>query len=279
VIFKNSDPLIGYSGFDIIPAASFSSSGLRIYPPSLKLNSWVQCAWVTGGGQESTLIQQDKFYPDAGASLTFDMSATHADVELLHQTQVIRQCWDLNRDFVSIRFRPGAVKALLEVDVSSNQNLQLSLLKESSLPIFGLMQLCDSLPAMSQLKRVEAIFNWLEELVERRQNARNQLLDIVILASQKLLLPVHLAEAVGLSRRTLERRFKNHLGFTPLQVHSYGQIRRARQHLIATDKPLSDIALDCGYYDQAHFSNVFRKQTGETPQQYRHRKLSHISNT
>ncbi|MCC2605903.1 helix-turn-helix domain-containing protein [Planctobacterium marinum] len=267
-----------YGGFDIIPAASFSSTGLQIYAPSLKLSAWVQCVWATVGGQETPRIQEDKFYPDAGASLTFDISNGNVDVLLLHQTQVVRQCWDLNRDFVSVRFRPGAVKALLGVAVESGKNLQLPLLNEPALPACDLHPLCDVLPELSQVRRVRAIFAWLEGLVERRQNDQNQILGIVTLAAQKLLLPNHLADAVGLSRRTLERRFKNLLGFTPLQVHSYGQIRRARQHLMSGEFSLADIALDCGYYDQAHFSNVFRKQTGETPQQYRQRKLSHISN-
>ena len=41
-------------------------------------------------------------------------------------------------------------------------------------------------------------------------------------------------------------------------------------HLKSTDKSrsLTKLAYDCGYYDQSHFINEFKMQTGYTPKQY-----------
>jgi AraC family transcriptional regulator len=43
----------------------------------------------------------------------------------------------------------------------------------------------------------------------------------------------------------------------------------ARWLLIHTDKPLADIAFDCGFFDQSHFTNVFRRRTGASPGAFR----------
>jgi transcriptional regulator GlxA family with amidase domain len=43
----------------------------------------------------------------------------------------------------------------------------------------------------------------------------------------------------------------------------------ATQHMLQTDAPLSDIALRCGFVDQAHLCKHFRKVTGETPAAWR----------
>ncbi|MGC9452792.1 MAG: helix-turn-helix domain-containing protein [Oceanipulchritudo sp.] len=37
----------------------------------------------------------------------------------------------------------------------------------------------------------------------------------------------------------------------------------------STDKPISEISLECGFADQAHFSRSFKKQADLTPGQYR----------
>jgi transcriptional regulator GlxA family with amidase domain len=43
----------------------------------------------------------------------------------------------------------------------------------------------------------------------------------------------------------------------------------AARELATTSKPLSLVALDAGFYDQSHFSNVFRRQLAMTPGEYR----------
>ena len=54
--------------------------------------------------------------------------------------------------------------------------------------------------------------------------------------------------------------------------HAFVMQRRlemAAQHMLETDACLSDIALQCGFADQAHFCRRFRASTGETPAAWR----------
>jgi len=46
-------------------------------------------------------------------------------------------------------------------------------------------------------------------------------------------------------------------------------VRAAAGMLANSDLPLSAVALDLGFYDQSHFTRVFRQITGATPGMFR----------
>jgi AraC-like DNA-binding protein len=77
-----------------------------------------------------------------------------------------------------------------------------------------------------------------------------------------------LARASGLSPYHLIRIFRKELGLTP---HAYQlSIRVARaKDLLRAGVPTADVALQTGFYDQSHFTKVFKSQVGVTPGQYR----------
>ncbi len=74
---------------------------------------------------------------------------------------------------------------------------------------------------------------------------------------------------VAISRSSLERRFRRHLGRTPLAEIHRVRIDAVRQQLIETDSTLSQIALRCGFSDGRNLATLFGKVTGMTPTQCR----------
>jgi AraC-like DNA-binding protein len=80
-----------------------------------------------------------------------------------------------------------------------------------------------------------------------------------------------LAEQAGLSVSQLQREFAKHFGITPTNYIREVRIGMARHLLEISDKPVSQIALDCGFYDQSHFNHHFKTLTGLTPLKYRER--------
>ncbi|MEO1449723.1 MAG: helix-turn-helix domain-containing protein [Bacteroidota bacterium] len=76
-----------------------------------------------------------------------------------------------------------------------------------------------------------------------------------------------LAEKLELSRRTLLRKFKKHLGYSVEEYTSVIKFRRAllsyQQQQQAPD--LSSIAYDSRYYDQADFNHQLKARSGLTP--------------
>jgi AraC-like DNA-binding protein len=75
-----------------------------------------------------------------------------------------------------------------------------------------------------------------------------------------------LVEDTGWSRRHLTARFREHVGLTPKVFGRILRFQRAARELVRPDGPsLAEIALDCGYYDQAHLNRDFREFAGRTP--------------
>jgi AraC family transcriptional regulator len=83
------------------------------------------------------------------------------------------------------------------------------------------------------------------------------------------ILVANLSELVRLSEAHFSRAFRLACGEPP---HAYIVRRRvelAAQLMLASREPLSEIALKCGFHDQAHLSKQFRQLTGETPAAWR----------
>jgi len=78
-----------------------------------------------------------------------------------------------------------------------------------------------------------------------------------------------LAAHCGLCRRSLSLRFKQELGMgVPEYIHRE-RIREAQFLLAQTGLSLSQISACLNYSSQSYFTQMFRKYTGETPEQYR----------
>ena len=85
---------------------------------------------------------------------------------------------------------------------------------------------------------------------------------------EKILLSA-LAASVHLSVSYLCRRFHDETGSTPGQFIQKKRIEEAENLLRFSDYSYSEIAEYLSYSSQSHFTAVFRKYTGMTPQAYR----------
>ena len=81
-----------------------------------------------------------------------------------------------------------------------------------------------------------------------------------------------LARVAGLSPAHFSRLFKEVMGDSPYQFVMDYRAEQARKLLADKQRPLSDIALACGFADQAHFTRIFKRLTGETPKAFRSRQ-------
>lgn len=79
------------------------------------------------------------------------------------------------------------------------------------------------------------------------------------------------AAAVSVHPGYLHRIFKRQIGVTVLEYLTSYRMEKAKMLLAKDDVPISDIAEYVGLNSRQYFSAVFKKHTGQTPQQYRSR--------
>jgi AraC family transcriptional regulator of adaptative response / methylphosphotriester-DNA alkyltransferase methyltransferase len=79
-----------------------------------------------------------------------------------------------------------------------------------------------------------------------------------------------LAKLLHASPYHMHRMFKRIRGETPAEYIKRKRMETARALLAETRQPVTEIALQSGYANAAHFSTVFQKQTGLSPTDYRH---------
>jgi AraC family transcriptional regulator len=77
------------------------------------------------------------------------------------------------------------------------------------------------------------------------------------------------ARAAGLHPVYLGQLFRQQFGETLGEYLNRIRVRGAAERLASSDLPLSAIALDFGFYDQSHFTRIFRQLTGATPGRFR----------
>jgi AraC-like DNA-binding protein len=73
------------------------------------------------------------------------------------------------------------------------------------------------------------------------------------------------AEVAGLHPGSLSRGFAQAYGTTPAAYRVVQRTRRAIDALLSTDLPLSRLAFECGFSDQAHMTRAVAGLTGAPP--------------
>lgn len=81
-----------------------------------------------------------------------------------------------------------------------------------------------------------------------------------------------IARLVGISRRQLERLFRQHLGTLPSRHYLELRLKQARHQLRHTSHSIMQIGLACGFASGPHFSTAYRAHFGHTPREERARR-------
>lgn len=252
--------------------------GFQRFLPQEYLRPWIQCYWVAqqynlpSGGFTETL------YPDGGTSLIFNFTNNPApDINFKATQTASKILFQEYIDCIGIRFNPGGAFKLFGVNMSE-------LINSAQQTDFFEAHIALLQPQLSELSTVASrlvlIENWL------LMKARQQELGVSFFEN----FVAHFLQAddnfdslvkkQSLSRRQLERKFQQEIGLSPVHLKHLHRVKKARE--LITRNPglqLTQIAQDCGFYDQAHFIRHFQKITGQTPGQYKQRKMSQIYNS
>ena len=78
-----------------------------------------------------------------------------------------------------------------------------------------------------------------------------------------------IAKSLYLSRPYLSKKFKNDTGISVTEFIHRQKIEEAKRLLKYTDKSLLSISIYLSFSSQSHFTNMFKKMTGQLPKDYR----------
>lgn len=142
--------------------------------------------------------------------------------------------------------------ALVEEDINHATSLEVA----KDLVVYlrrdgGQNQFSDTLKIQHGDKRINKLFNWIQENVTKEIRVSD------------------LAEVVNMSERSLIRLFKNNTGAPPLQFILKTRLDLAKSMLDNSDKPFAKIAVECGFKNEINFRRAFIKAFDVSPKKYR----------
>jgi AraC-like DNA-binding protein len=170
---------------------------------------------------------------------------------------------------VAVHFRPGGSFPFFGVPSTElrNQGVPLDLLWGRDAASFS-DRLCEE-------KAADKRFNVLEEALLRRAWGRFDRHPAVRYALDVLdrsngMRPVgDVIQGIGLSLRRFGELFGSEVGLSPkafCRIRRFNEVLRRVEGF--TDVDWADVAVSCGYFDQAHFNHDFRAFAGLTPSAY-----------
>ncbi|TBW29222.1 AraC family transcriptional regulator [Gramella sp. KN1008] len=128
--------------------------------------------------------------------------------------------------------------------------------------------------------KIEVIFSFLIDLIPKKTPAIGWL-DTAI---EKIIMKeghIHIKDLYDpdeISPRHFRRKFKEIIGMPPKYYCKVIQLNSVfRMINVGQSEKLNDIALDCGYFDQAHFIKDFKKHIGFAPLNFLNSKYSFLS--
>jgi AraC-like DNA-binding protein len=89
----------------------------------------------------------------------------------------------------------------------------------------------------------------------------------ILFSSAALSIPA-MADDCFLSRRQFERKFLHYAGYSPKQFQKIARFNAVIKGFEKRPRSLTEMAYDCGYYDQSHFIHDFRLFSGYNPKAF-----------
>ncbi|MCG2589682.1 helix-turn-helix transcriptional regulator [Rhodohalobacter sulfatireducens] len=170
---------------------------------------------------------------------------------------------------VGVKFRPGAFYPFYQKPVSgfTDAKLEFTDVFDEDIKIIE-SQILGHKKNQHMIEEAENfLINYLPERDSKIENINN-ILDIVK-DDPSILKVDDLTDRFMISKRTLQRLFKNYVGVSPKWVIQRYRLHEAAEKMASgfTDN-WPQIAMDLGYFDQSHFIKDFRKIVGRTPKDY-----------
>ena len=260
--------------------------------PKLPLSQFVENMWLVQGFVAD--YTREKILPDGAIELIFDLDPSPKSIfedEASASFRTVKKAWisgertryivigaARNQSMVGVRFRPGGAHPFFRFPISelSESVTELDL-------IWGRLvdEIRDGLQEIEspddRLRKLE----WFLMRQVQRTLEPNRLIAFAVNQLQhspQFLAIRDLASMVGISQKHLISQFERVVGLRP---KSFARVCKFQKVVGLLEQQnhieWSAIALDCGYYDQAHFIKEFQAFSGLNPSDYVNQRGDYVN--
>lgn len=251
---------------------------IKEYPPAPVLCDFIDCYWHAVFPGSTDRVNEVKILPSGFVDLVLHRSVPNFQLVLgghpFHSTRfLLGGFWTApytarfsdRIEVFSIRIKPEAMASLFEVPASQFVNNPADITDVFS---DELVAFCSRIKDAENLHAcivmADAFFLQKACRVKHKNGYVHRASSMI--RKNGAISVEQLSDEVCISRRQLERQFKQSLGISPKMYIRISRMNRMLGLLRAeTRTPLSQLSFAAGYFDQAHFIRDFRALTGEAP--------------
>ena len=235
------------------------------YAPPAELADWIEYFWLEEWRFDSSAPQTREVLPHPNVQLVF--APKRSRIYGVQLGRFVRQLVGKDRIF-GIKFRPGAFYPFLCKQVSSIANTSVLVTDvfpdaaEVEREVLGCRHAEDMVHAATRFL--------MANLPSRDPHAHRARLIVEEIASDSSVTRVeHLTARWSIHERTLQRSFDRYVGASPRWVIKRYRIYEALESVgMGAQTGWAGLAQNLGYFDQAHFTNDFKKLVGCSPGEY-----------
>ena len=268
---------------------------LQVHKPAFPLNHFVENLVYYHGG--TALHNRDRFLPDGNTEIILDLTENPQyiyDNETLQEIQVCRRAWASGVRTKPITIPSGKGSRMLIVAFKKGQAFPFYPFPMSELTdtvaeteiIFG-RKFSAVREQLLAARSLEQMFRLVERFLLQQAGSalepdtparciRYAVASMVHDPTARRL--YQLSQEIGYSQKHFIELFRGQVGVSPKQ---YLRIMRFQRAIETIEKNgsvrWSTIALESGYYDQAHFIHDFKLFSGFTPNEYRKKKTASLN--
>ena len=274
----------------------------REIKPTPRLRSFIECFWTLEGDGSADGSPPERILPDGCVELILNFGD-----RFLQQVEGGRRLQP--RNFIvgqmtgpilisasgvvrllGIRFQPGGTRPFVDVPANEITDRVVELGGLSREFERGLLRACELAVTLDQ--KIVGVDAFLEGRLSHAKFDSNLLaLAASIIDSRGLVSVDQLASCAGVSSRQLERRFLQEVGLGPKLLARIVRFQQVFRAVDQSNPAWAEVAIECGYYDQAHLIRDFNQFAQQTPAVLfasqsaltesftRKARVSHFSNT
>lgn len=249
----------------------------REIQPGKLLAPFIECFWTLEGEPDPIRSSAERILPDGCVEIILSLGAQftqigeqsagrlqprHFLVGQMTRPVIISPTGPVR--LIGIRFHPGGTFPFVRVPMyeTTDQIIELGAIAAELQREF--IAVAEAAPSL-RLK-VAAIEGMLvKRLHPNRQDSRLVELTAMIVRTAGKVSIDALAIDAGVSARQLRRRFLIEVGVGPKLLCRLLRFQQVFRAVDRNDAEWAGVALECGYYDQAHLINDFRQFAQQTP--------------